>query len=124
MDEKLFAALAREVELRVSEFNVQDIANTAWAFATLDHWDDKLFAALAREAEMQVSKFNAQNIAKTAWAFATLGQLDEKLFAAFAKSAERRIRKFDAPTWPGRSRPSASWTRCYLPHCRAQRSCT
>ena len=32
----LFTALARAAERRVSDFNVQDIANTAWAFATVN----------------------------------------------------------------------------------------
>ena len=33
LDKTLFEELAREAELRVSEFNAQSIANTAWAFA-------------------------------------------------------------------------------------------
>ena len=73
---------ARDVALRVSEFNAQDIANTAWAFASLGQLDEKLFAAPAREAALRVSDFKAQGMANAVWAFATLGQLDEKLFAA------------------------------------------
>ena len=41
-DEKLFAALARAAEWRVSEFNAQNFANTGWAFATLKQADEKL----------------------------------------------------------------------------------
>jgi len=51
LDEKLCAALAREMELRVSEFNAQDVSSTAWAFAMLDLLEEKLFSALARAAE-------------------------------------------------------------------------
>ena len=54
-DEKLFTALARAAELRMSEFKAQEIANTAWAFAKLDQLDEALFAALAREAELRMS---------------------------------------------------------------------
>merc|ERR1712046_54495 len=79
-DENLFAALAREAELQMSEFDVQSIANTAWAFATLRQLDQKLFAAFARQTELRVSEFKAQGIANTAWAFAMQGQLNEKLF--------------------------------------------
>ena len=32
----LFAALARTAQRRVGEFNAQELANTAWAFATAD----------------------------------------------------------------------------------------
>jgi len=42
--------LAFQAQLRVSEFNAQELANTAWAFATLGQVDKELFAALAREA--------------------------------------------------------------------------
>ena len=42
---------AREAERRVGNFNPQERANTAWAFATLGQPDSQLFSALAREAE-------------------------------------------------------------------------
>jgi len=35
LDEKLFAKLASQVELQVSELSTQALANTAWAFAIL-----------------------------------------------------------------------------------------
>ena len=34
LDASLFTALAREAERRVGNFNAQDLAKTAWAFAT------------------------------------------------------------------------------------------
>ena len=57
-----------ETEL-MSEFKAQSIANTAWAFATLDYLDEGRFAALARAAELRISEFNVQNITNFAWAF-------------------------------------------------------
>ena len=59
-------------ERHLSEFNPQNVANTAWAFATVNYRDDKLFAALAVAAERRLSEFNPQNVANTAWAFATV----------------------------------------------------
>ena len=47
----LVAALATAAKRRLSDFNPQDVANTAWAFATVNYRDEKLFAALARVAE-------------------------------------------------------------------------
>ena len=70
----IFLALA--VEQRVSDFNTQELANTAWAFATAGQSDAQLFAALARAVEQRVSDVNMQELANTAWAFATAGQLD------------------------------------------------
>ena len=39
----------------MSDFNPQDLANTAWAFATLRQLDALLFTALARAAERRVN---------------------------------------------------------------------
>ena len=69
-------ALTRATELRLGDFKVQDLANTAWAFATASQQDAQLFAALARVAEPRMSDFKVQDRAKTAWAFATANQLD------------------------------------------------
>ena len=49
-DEQLFAALAKSVERRLSKFHPQDVANTAWATATVNDRDAELFAGLARAA--------------------------------------------------------------------------
>ena len=77
--EKLFTVLANEAERRLSEFKPQELANTAWAFATAGKSDASLFRALARAAERCGGDFNAQDLANTAWAFATLGQADAQL---------------------------------------------
>merc|ERR1711971_1165322 len=57
----------------MGELNPQDLANTAWAFATLAYRDAELFGALAQEAKQRVGEFNPQKLANTAWAFASLG---------------------------------------------------
>ena len=62
-------------ERRVGDLNAQELANTAWAFATADQSDQLVFAALARAAEWRVGEFNAQELANTAWAFLTVGEL-------------------------------------------------
>ena len=76
-------------------FNAQDLANTAWAFAAMNRPDEKPFTALARAAELRVSEFNAQDLANTAWAFAAAGQSDVMLFGALAMAAERLIGDFN-----------------------------
>ena len=57
-DVRLFAALAKEAERRVVDFNPQELANTAWAFATLGQADAQLSTTLAREAERRVGDLN------------------------------------------------------------------
>ena len=55
----LFVALARAAQRRLGEFNTQDLATMAWAFAKVDRPDALLFAALARAAERRLGEFNA-----------------------------------------------------------------
>ena len=72
------------------DFNSQNLANTAWAFATVGHKDERLFSTLAAAAERRTMDFNSQNLANTAWAFATAGHKDERLFSTLAAAAEQR----------------------------------
>ena len=69
-------ALAQRAEDIVSEFNAQNIANTIWAFASLN-WIpshhrarfEKLLDSLALRAERIAGDFNAQNLANFIWSF-------------------------------------------------------
>ena len=83
-NEKIFAALAKAAQRRLSEFNVQDEANTAWAFATVIDQDEKMFTAFARAAERRLSEFNSQGVTNTGCAFATVNHRDEN-FAFFSR---------------------------------------
>ena len=81
-------ALARAAaEQRMSDFNSQNLANAAWAFATADQSDASLFAALATAAEQRMGDFNSQGLANAAWAFAMADQSDASLFVALESSA-------------------------------------
>ena len=42
----------------MGDFKVQELANTAWAFATAGQSDAQLFAELARAAEWRLGDFN------------------------------------------------------------------
>ena len=62
----MFAALATVAEHHMGDFNVQELANKAWAFATAGQHDALLFAALATAAERRMGDFNVQELANTA----------------------------------------------------------
>ena len=66
--------MAKAAELRLGDFNVQHLTNTAWAFATASSSDAQVFAASARAAVLRLSDFHVQALANTAWAFATMSQ--------------------------------------------------
>ena len=71
--------MARAAGWHIDEFNSQNLANTAWAFATTGRSDPQLFVVLARASEQRIGEFSAQNLANTAWALATAGELDAEL---------------------------------------------
>lgn len=87
----------------LNNFNAQEIANTAWAFAKAKLLDALLFAkpttagqldtsvlgALAIAAQRRLSELSPQNLANMAWAFVTVGQLGTPLLLTIAKVVER-----------------------------------
>ena len=99
LEELLFKEMAREAERRVSEFNAQELANTAWAFAAVNLLDKKLFRTLVREAGRRVSEFNAQDLTNMAWAFASVNLFDERLRRILAREAERHGEKLLTRQW-------------------------
>ena len=77
------------------KFNGQAFANSAWAFATVNHRDGKLLASLAIAAQRRLSECNGQGLANTAWTFATVSHRDGKLFVALAIAAARLLHDFN-----------------------------
>ena len=73
----------------MGHFNVQNLANTAWAFATAGWSDPHLFTALARAAEQRMHDFNEQDLANAVWAFAIKGRSDAQPAQAVARAAEQ-----------------------------------
>jgi hypothetical protein len=70
--------------------NPQNLANTAWAFATAGHAAPALLDAIAAAAVRSgLCDFNPQNLANTAWAFATAGHAAPALLDAIAAEAVR-----------------------------------
>ena len=65
-DAQVFSVLARAAERRQGDLNVQELANTAWAFATAGQSDVELFTAFAGAAERRLGDFNMQGLANTA----------------------------------------------------------
>ena len=66
------------------DFTSPDLANTAWAFATVGHKDERLFSTLSAAAERRLGDLGSQGLVGTAWAFATMDHKDEQLFSTLA----------------------------------------
>ena len=71
----------------------QNVANTAWACATLGYEAPFLFDQLDRHLDRLLEKWNSQNIANTCYAIAILG-LSKESEASLAKLWDRAIHLF------------------------------
>ena len=54
----MLGAIAGRALVRFAEFNPQELANTAWAFATLRVRQEDLLDEIAREALVKLQEFN------------------------------------------------------------------
>jgi len=90
----LWDAAAARGEQTLAEFNPQNFANTAWAYATAGHAAPALLDALAAEAAGRVREFTPQELSNTAWAYATAGHAAPALLDALAAEAAGRVREF------------------------------
>jgi len=82
------AALARRSELKP-----QELANTAWAFATAGRATTALFDAIGRDTAGHVRELKPQELANTAWGFATAGHAAPALFDAIGRESAGRVRQ-------------------------------
>ncbi|KAG7568704.1 RAP domain [Arabidopsis thaliana x Arabidopsis arenosa] len=75
---------------KVGEFNSQNVANIAGAFASMRHSAPELFAELSKRASTIIITFKGQEIAQLLWSFASLYEpadpLLESLDSAFKSS--------------------------------------
>ena len=88
--------LVKAAERHIGDFNAQEFASTAWAFATDGLPNAELFAVLVMAAERRIGDFNEQELVNSAWLFSTARFPNAELFAVLAKAVERRIEDFNA----------------------------
>ncbi|KAL3628991.1 hypothetical protein CASFOL_028037 [Castilleja foliolosa] len=58
--------------IKMDEFNSQNVANLAGAFASMQHSAPELFSGLSKRAASTIRTFQPQEIAQVLWAFASL----------------------------------------------------
>lgn len=80
---------------KLSEFGQQQLANLAWAFATLGYTHPKIMDALATDVIRKISEFKPQGLANTAWAYSRLGMRNKELMEAIAAESIRKMSDFD-----------------------------
>lgn len=71
---EVLGAMATQAMQRLPQFNSQNMSNTLWAFASLNHHPGPmLLKVLQRELVHKLPHFTSQGIENVLWAFATLG---------------------------------------------------
>ena len=99
------AVAAEDVELlniSVGEllegFDPQELANTLWAWATLDaHPGEDVLLSVGRCVERRLEGFNPQGLANALWAWATMGvHPGEDLLRSVGRCVERKLAEMGA----------------------------
>eukprot|EP00747_Dinoflagellata_sp_TGD_P119515 gnl/TRDRNA2_/TRDRNA2_173026_c9_seq1.p1 gnl/TRDRNA2_/TRDRNA2_173026_c9~~gnl/TRDRNA2_/TRDRNA2_173026_c9_seq1.p1 ORF type:complete len:107 (+),score=25.46 gnl/TRDRNA2_/TRDRNA2_173026_c9_seq1:41-361(+) len=90
-DALLFGELAKAALPKVADFKAQNLANSAWAFATTNRSGSLLFKVLAAASWRHFDDFQQQDLSNTSWAFSTQGYLDESLFGVLARAVEHIV---------------------------------
>ena len=65
---------------QLRDFNPQELANTAWAYAAAGHAAAALLDAIAAAAAPRLCDFNPQALANTAWAYTAADVPSDVLF--------------------------------------------
>ncbi|XP_026457556.1 RAP domain-containing protein, chloroplastic-like [Papaver somniferum] len=72
--------VAEVATTKVNEFNSQNVANVAGAFASMQHSASELFLELSNRASDIIRTFREQELAQVLWAFASLYEPADPLF--------------------------------------------
>lgn len=73
VDQPLMHSLAASARPRISDYDAQDLANTAWAYATrpVCH-SEPLLEAIAASSRRTITAYETQELSNTAWALSVL----------------------------------------------------
>merc|ERR1719277_894875 len=83
----LLNAISSQSIATISELNRQELAMTAWAFATLGIRSQPLFTAISAQSIPRLSSFGTLEVSNLAWAFSRLAERDTTLMAAISAQA-------------------------------------
>ena len=77
------------------QFDPQNLANFAWAYATVERASPQLFGALAQALLPRLDDFIAEGLSSTAWAYAKAGIPAPAPFREIAKRAQAKLGSFN-----------------------------
>ena len=104
--------LLTHAQPQLPDFTQQALANTAWALATLRHYDQRFMEQLLRQSMEKVSGLNSQDISNTLWALATFGYSN----SAFVDRAVRRLLLLEREDIGGQGLGNTLWSLSMLQH--------
>lgn len=90
-DRPLFEASAKMMVDHIEDFNAQELANSASAFAFFGEVDHALFKTIGNEAIVKLATFTPQNLANLLHAFASSSVSHPRLFDSISREAALRL---------------------------------
>ncbi|KAL0921054.1 hypothetical protein M5K25_008085 [Dendrobium thyrsiflorum] len=78
--------------MKIGDFNAQNLANVAGAFASMQHSAPELFLRLAARAAEVVSTFKEQELAQLLWAFASLNECADPLLDSLDEVVKESVK--------------------------------
>ena len=82
VDMRILDLLIEGATQSIADFKPQALANTVWAFATLNHEAPALFDTIAAASQSSIADFKPQELANTAWAFAIVDFNESSILAS------------------------------------------
>jgi len=89
----LDALAARSLEI-ITQFEPQELSNTAWSFARISFTHEPLLDAVSACSLQRASELSVQDVTTVAWSFAQLSKQDDPLFAAVAAEVKADLDAF------------------------------
>ena len=91
----MFDVISNAAMTCFDQFDPQNLANFAWAYATVERASPQLFGALAQASLHRLDDFIAEGLSSTAWAYAKAGIAAPALFREIAKRAQAKLGSFN-----------------------------
>jgi len=88
--------MSRLALLKLHSFNSQEIANTMWSYATMNHPAPEFFLAVSNLSLSKLNMFNPQELANALWSFATLRHPAPEFFDAVSNLTISNLHAFNS----------------------------
>lgn len=95
LNRSLLDALAEWTLVKITTFNSQELANSAWTCAKLTYLNEALLKSIADSCLQEIGNFNPQDFANITWSFSKVIYLNLPVLGAICEMAVHCINEFN-----------------------------